>query len=151
MSSFKGVGLRPSTPGRFSLPTPPQVLLPDYWVDANGVIHRVLRSKKKFHKRLPAVAAIRAHVFTRDNFTCRDCGAKPACEPENFDGSEGIEVEGPHGVHALILDHVLSRRNGGTSHPDNLAARCRSCNSRKASLVDARHPVAVERRRNAAR
>ncbi len=39
---------------------------------------------------------------------------------------------------ATVADHKLSRRNGGTHHPDNLQASCESCNARKASIVDAK-------------
>ena len=47
----------------------------------------------------------------------------------------------------LVIDHVVSRLNGGTHHPDNLQTLCDSCNSAKVGLVDSRHPAAIERKR----
>jgi 5-methylcytosine-specific restriction endonuclease McrA len=38
----------------------------------------------------------------------------------------------------LVADHVISRRNGGSHHPDNMQCLCNSCNSRKANLIDAK-------------
>lgn len=38
----------------------------------------------------------------------------------------------------LIADHIISRRNGGAHHPDNLQCLCQPCNSAKAGLVDAK-------------
>src|SRR6266568_365335 len=36
------------------------------------------------------------------------------------------------------LDHVRSRRQGGTDDPSNLAWRCASCHSRKTAIQDGR-------------
>lgn len=44
----------------------------------------------------------------------------------------------PCGVPATEVDHVVPRRQGGTDHPSNLGARCRSCHSRKTALTDGR-------------
>jgi 5-methylcytosine-specific restriction endonuclease McrA len=56
----------------------------------------------------------RAHkerVFARDGRTCRYCG-----NDEN-----------------LQIDHIISRKNGGTHDLDNLQVLCRDCNLRKSS------------------
>jgi len=48
---------------------------------------------------------IRAAILLRDNYRCRYCS-------------------GP----ANSVDHVVSRHDGGTDHPDNLVAACMPCN-----------------------
>jgi len=56
----------------------------------------------------------RAHkerVFARDGRICRYCGS-----------DEQVQV-----------DHIISRKNGGTHDMDNLQVLCRSCNLRKSS------------------
>ena len=50
-------------------------------------------------------------VFARDGRTCRYCG-----NDEN-----------------LQIDHIISRKNGGTHDLDNLQVLCRDCNLRKSS------------------
>ena len=52
-------------------------------------------------------------VFARDGRTCRYCG-----------NDENLQV-----------DHIISRKNGGTHDLDNLQVLCRDCNLRK-SLKD---------------
>jgi 5-methylcytosine-specific restriction endonuclease McrA len=39
---------------------------------------------------------------------------------------------------ATNADHIVSRRNGGSHHPDSLRVLCDSCNAAKTGLVDAR-------------
>jgi 5-methylcytosine-specific restriction endonuclease McrA len=56
----------------------------------------------------------RAHkerVFARDGRICRYCGS-----------DEQVQV-----------DHIISRKHGGTHDMDNLQVLCRSCNLRKSS------------------
>jgi 5-methylcytosine-specific restriction endonuclease McrA len=50
-------------------------------------------------------------VFARDGRQCRYCG-----NDEN-----------------LQIDHIISRKNGGTHDMDNLQVLCRDCNLRKSS------------------
>jgi 5-methylcytosine-specific restriction endonuclease McrA len=50
-------------------------------------------------------------VFARDGRICRYCG-----NDEN-----------------LQIDHIISRKNGGTHDLDNLQVLCRDCNLRKSS------------------
>ena len=38
----------------------------------------------------------------------------------------------------LVADHIVSRKNGGEHHPNNLQAMCQSCNSKKSGLVDSK-------------
>ena len=51
-------------------------------------------------------------VFARDGRTCRYCGSDE--EP-------------------LHIDHIISRKRGGTHDLDNLQVLCKSCNLRKSS------------------
>lgn len=53
--------------------------------------------------------ALAKQVFERDAYRCLDCGT-------HLD---------------LCCDHVLPESKGGPTTLDNLATRCRSCNSRK--------------------
>jgi 5-methylcytosine-specific restriction endonuclease McrA len=58
--------------------------------------------------------AYRAHkqrVFDRDGRQCRYCGTDEM----------------------LQIDHIISRKHGGTHDLDNLQVLCRSCNLRKSS------------------
>ncbi len=34
------------------------------------------------------------------------------------------------------VDHIKSRENGGTDHPDNLQGLCKPCHSRKTAIED---------------
>lgn len=38
----------------------------------------------------------------------------------------------------LVADHIISRRNGGAHHPDNLRTLCDPCNCARAGLVGAK-------------
>lgn len=94
---------------------------PRFWTDQTGRQWKVPMIQGRLKMRIPCHRALRDFVIRRDGGKCSDCGAT-----EN-----------------LIADHILSRRNGGTHHPDNLRCLCQSCNSRKASVVDARFKVAA--------
>lgn len=90
---------------------------PKFWTDHLGrawkvpeVIGRLRCGKCAGH------AALRQFVIQRDGGRCCVCGT-----------SED-----------LVADHVVSRRNGGSHHPDNLQCLCQSCNSSKAARVDAK-------------
>jgi len=94
----------------------------------------------KLQFRIPKHAAFRAAIYARDNFTCQQCGAMPAFVPLNYDGRLTLNTTrvSKNGYAApLVLDHVVSRRNGGTNDPSNLQTLCDSCNSAKSGLVDA--------------
>ncbi len=87
-----------------------------FWTDSDGRSWRVPRILGRLKPgKCPGHAALRAHVIARDG-ACRMCGS----------------------TSDLVADHVLSRRNGGSHHPDNLQALCSPCNSRKAATVDAK-------------
>ena len=84
------------------------------WVDFNGKTWRTPRILHRLKSRIPSHAALRDHVIARD-VVCRGCGS----------------------TGRLVADHIISRRNGGAHHPDNMQALCNSCNARKTGLVDA--------------
>ena len=70
--------------------------------------------------KCPGHAALRASVIQRDGGKCCWCGSTAS----------------------LVADHIISRRNGGAHHPNNLRALCDSCNAAKAGLVDTRGEAA---------
>lgn len=87
------------------------------WTDQFGVVRPVptIRGRLKCGK-CPGHRALREFVIWRSGGRCCQCGADDD----------------------LIADHILSRRNGGSHHPDNLQCLCQPCNGRKAGLVDAK-------------
>jgi 5-methylcytosine-specific restriction endonuclease McrA len=87
------------------------------WKDHNGVEWIEPQIIGRLKMRIPAHAALRAFVLHRDGGACVRCGA-----------SED-----------LVADHILSRRNGGRHHPDNMQCLCASCNARKSATEDRRH------------
>lgn len=90
----------------------------DYWTDHNGEQWIVPQIKGRLKMRIPSHYALRAFVIHRGGHKCAACG----CVDEM----------------KLVADHIVSRRNGGTHHPDNMQCLCQSCNARKAGLVDAK-------------
>lgn len=113
-----------------------------FWLDANGRIQKTPTGNKLHFCKIPLHAALRAFVYTRDRFTCQMCGTKPAVIPVDFDGRDSPFVQrfAKSGYQSyLVIDHILSRRNGGTNHPANLQALCDCCNSAKSGLVDAKY------------
>lgn len=85
-----------------------------YWTDDRGIVWKVPQIRGRLKFRIPCHRAVRDFVLRRDR-VCRWCGT----------------------ARGLVADHVLSRRRGGTHHPNNMQALCQSCNSSKAGLVDA--------------
>ena len=67
-------------------------------------------------------AAIRRRVLRASDGVCYLCGRDGACE----------------------VDHIVPRSRGGSDHPDNLRAICRSCHARKSSAEG--HAVQKRRR-----
>ena len=108
---------------------------PPTWTDWEGVERRVPKWDLCFttdaHDRL------RNHVWRRDGYACQGCG--------RLSNGHGL-IEGPDDGIAdqLCIDHVISQRNGGGNHPDNLQSLCRKCNAVKVGVVDkAQHPELV--------
>ena len=59
----------------------------------------------------PDWARIRARVLRESKYVCAECKGDGACE----------------------VDHIVSRRNGGSNDYSNLQALCRTCHARKSS------------------
>lgn len=94
------------------------------WTDWEGQQYKVPKRTLSFtgcwmHARL------REHVWRRDGYRCQACGAL-ASSTGDIDGTSNV----------LCVDHVISRRNGGSNHPDNLQSLCRACNATKTAQLD---------------
>jgi 5-methylcytosine-specific restriction endonuclease McrA len=105
------------------------------WWDLANVFRSVIPVGTQLLFKIPERAALRALVLTINSFTCQGCDAQVQNPPVGYDGRETLFL--PNGQ-PLVLDHVLSRANGGTNHPDNLQPLCGGCNTRKASSLDKR-------------
>lgn len=109
------------------------------WTDWEGRSWPVVQSRRRLNFKYPAHAALRAHVFRRDNFSCRRCGAMAIDVPSDYDGRVALFTNTfvkykklrrcyPD---VLIVDHVLTLAAGGRSHIDNLQSLCETCNKKK--------------------
>jgi 5-methylcytosine-specific restriction endonuclease McrA len=118
----------------------------EYWTDDKGVTRRVPTVRGRLQFQTPLHAALRAFVFRRDRFTCRWCGAKAVAPPADYDGRSTLNTDRMYDNRLsriigrnpayLVMDHIVSRFNDGSHHPDNLQTLCDCCNSAKVSLVD---------------
>ena len=88
---------------------------PAYWQDNQGRLHQVFASRRLNYSQ-KGQAFLRDFVMERDNNRCIICSKS----------------------NDLVIDHIISLKNGGTNHPDNLQTLYQSCNSRKTGLFDAR-------------
>lgn len=103
-----------------------------FWTSADGRQYAIPSPVTRLKFRYPSHAALRAHVFTRDRFTCQRCGWKPQSVPEDYNGRYtiiGPDIEGKR--RELQLDHVTPFIRGGTHHPSNLRTLCFGCNAAK--------------------
>lgn len=112
-----------------------------WWTDAWGQEWPVVRSPRALKFKIPCHAALRRHVFHRDGYACRHCGAKAIDVPENYSGRFTLNTntfvcgrEGWNDV--LILDHIVTRKAGGQNIVENLQTLCETCNRRKGSAED---------------
>ena len=86
-----------------------------FFTDHLGRSWKIPECNGRLKMSIPSHRALRSFILARDG-SCKQCG-------RNED---------------LVADHIISRRNGGDHHPDNLQALCQSCNSRKSGLIDAK-------------
>jgi 5-methylcytosine-specific restriction endonuclease McrA len=106
-----------------------------FWTDAQGRQWKVPSAVGRLRTgKCPGHRALRDFVLERDAFTCRICGRKG---PSHQDFKSGDLL--------LVADHIVSRRNGGSHHPDNLQTLCDPCNCAKAGSVDVGRPLKVKR------
>lgn len=68
-------------------------------------------------KRTYIPRGLRKEVFMRDNYTCKECGAKKS------DGA------------TLHIDHIIPVSKGGTDTLDNLQTLCSHCNLNKSNII----------------
>lgn len=106
------------------------------WTDHLGVARPTPTIVGRLKFRIPLHAALRAFVMHRDGFRCVGCGVQGVDVPPDYDGRHVIGA--PGAARVLVADHIVSRRNGGSHHPDNLQTLCEPCNAAKAGLVDAK-------------
>lgn len=92
-------------------------LSPTFWTDHLGQRWKVPQIIGRLKPgKCPGHRALREFVIYRDGGKCMRCSSA-----EN-----------------LVADHVRSRRNGGSHHPNNLQCLCDSCNAIKANKEDRR-------------
>lgn len=102
----------------------------DTWPEASPRTTYFRNLRESWNSTVVSLAPSRAarkrrRVFTRDDFTCRDCSQVfPHADPY---GGEGIP--------GLTLGHIIPRSKGGTYDDDNLIAQCLSCNQALADNV----------------
>jgi 5-methylcytosine-specific restriction endonuclease McrA len=104
------------------------------WTDFRGNRWKIVTSHRRLKFKYPGHAALRAHVFYRDEFKCLDCGAQGTNIPPEYDGSECLQTnsflkDGYRDI--LILDHILTLKAGGRSVIENLQCLCQTCNRKK--------------------
>lgn len=93
-----------------------------FWVDQFGNSHRVLAPRRLNYSQ-SGPKQLRDFIYQRDGYRCA------ICLSADF----------------LVIDHIVSLKNGGSNHPDNLRTLCATCNTRKTGLFDARHSMSVKR------
>ncbi len=99
------------------------VVSPQFWIDHNLREWKVPEIKGRLKFKIPSHAALRDFVFHRDGNKCVRCGSDER----------------------LVDDHKISRKNGGSHHPDNLQTLCMKCNARKVSTEDKKFPARADR------
>ena len=78
-------------------------------------------------RRRRTAGNLRTRILMRDRYRCQYCGER------------GTAVD-------MTMDHILPRSRGGRTCPENLAASCKRCNSRKGDRtpVEARMPLLTD-------
>lgn len=98
----------------------------------------VPQAKRLLPHKAPSHAALRAYIIRRDGFTCRRCGAKALDTPSDYDGRKALPTDNGS---FLVMDHILTRQNGGTNDAANLQTLCDRCNAVKAGKQGSAYPM----------
>lgn len=106
------------------------------WTDHRGQQWHEPEIIGRLKFRIRCHAALRAFVMHRDGFACAKCNVAGEDPGADYDGRDAVMLA--TGRSCLVVDHIVSRRNGGRHHPSNMQTLCESCNAAKASLVDAK-------------
>jgi 5-methylcytosine-specific restriction endonuclease McrA len=93
-------------------------ITPQIWMDS---LKAYMRSNRDYKKTWEVLIGWKKYqflraclVYTRDDYTCHNCGAKDS----------DIDVE-------FSVDHVIPRIQGGDENLDNLVCFCAQCNRAK--------------------
>lgn len=104
------------------------------WTDYLGRSWPIIKSRHRLKFKYPAHAAIRAHVFHRDNYQCVRCGAYAVDIPVDYSGADTLftntYVKSGYRDY-LIVDHILTLKAGGLNVIDNFQTLCETCNKKK--------------------
>src|SRR5262245_26201970 len=91
----------------------------EFWTDQHGKTWKVPSAARTLQFNVHLHNVLRCFIYYRDHYTCQICGLAACVIPENYDGSRTLWA-GQAGKTFLVIDHKVSRRNGGTHHPENL-------------------------------
>jgi hypothetical protein len=100
---------------------------PDHWIDFDGTERMVSKRKGRLKYNSKSTKALRDYVLKRDGYACKNCGAKPI-------SNDVIGITDNDSM--LVIDHIITWRNGGSHHPNNLQVLCDRCNSSKGMTLD---------------
>lgn len=111
---------------------------PSTWQDEHGRWWSTPTAPARLKWRHPLHFRLRAFVFRRDGFRCQECGRGPSRPPlTRYTGRRCVVITYAP-LRVLLVDHIVSLKNGGSNHPINLRACCDRCNTQKVGLVDAK-------------
>ena len=82
-----------------------------------------IKRKKRTRKRTLFQEVLKKEIFMREDYTCRECGARKRDEKAN-----GEKV-------CFEVDHIIPVAKGGSDTLDNLQTLCKDCNLNKFDLI----------------
>lgn len=104
------------------------------WVDYKGRIWPVVASTRRLKFKYPSHAALREHVFVRDDFQCCRCDARATNIPAGWNGRETLltntKISSGYSD-MLIVDHIVTLKAGGLNVINNFQTLCETCNKSK--------------------